>query len=440
MSARKCIIRSLRLYAVAIALLTAAALPPQAQETLGAPAKAAPLRPGPHVIVMAEQVVLNQWPHTLKLANAPQQISVVNPGECVRVGIFAPREQRNTSLTETRLGFRVNFAGRKETYRTAPLAAIKEIRPGDENPASAPWNSGDNAKSVAVYALLGASAARWCVPADAPDGTATIDARADDPGGHTRLPPVTIQVESFETGSKHAFKDAQELSSFSMAYYREPEPARLLPALQYFVSDSQISSNPGIAESIAAFLSAALRANPVAASDFKVRVAAEPPMTRAFGLVILRSAGYDISDAVKNLNADEQKKLDSIPPLADPFEIPMTKAAFTHLDTLWAVFGATGSFAPVSKIAGMLAWRPDYEAFSQLRNSGKKLSESDLTPSMVRGLIYVAAGWSLSSFQANDPLVADYIDYMLVSPDVADPVKTELKGLQTNPVFHGAAR
>ena len=60
--------------------------------------------------------------------------------------------------------------------------------------------------------------------------------------------------------------------------------------------------------------------------------------------------------------------------------------------------------------------------------------------STVRGLTYVAAGWSLSSFQANDPLVADYIDYMLASPDVAEPVKTELKGLQTNPVFHGAAK
>jgi hypothetical protein len=389
---------------------------------------------------MAEQVVLNQWPHTLKLVNAPQQISVVNPGECVRVGIFAPGKQGETSLTKTRLGFRVNFAGHEERYRAAPLAAIKEIRPGDENPVSAPSNSGDNTKSVAAYASLGASSARWCGPADAPDGTATIDAEADGPRGHTRLPAATIQVESFETGSKRAFKDAQELSSFSMAYYREPEPARLLPALRYFVSDSQISSNPGVAESIAAFLSAALRDNRVAASDFKARVAAEPPMTSAFGLVILRSAGYDISDAVKNLNADEQKKLNSIPPLADPFEIPMTKAAFTHLDTLWAVFGATGSFAPVSKIAGMLAWRPDYEAFSQLRNSGKKLSESDLTPSTVRGLTYVAAGWSLSSFQANDPLVADYIDYMLASPDVAEPVKTELKGLQTNPVFHGAAK
>ncbi len=434
-------IRSPWLHAIAIALFTAAAaLSPQAQETSKASQRPEPPRPGPQVIVMAEQVVLNQWPQTLKLVNAPQQISVMNPGECIRMGIFTPGEQGDRFLTKTRLGFRVKFAGREQTYRAAPLAAIKQIRPDDENQPSAPLDSGDNPKSVAVDASLGASDARWCVPADAPDGTATIDAEADNASGHVMLPAATIQVESFETGSKRAFKDAQELSSFSMAYYREPEPARLLPALQYFVSDSQISSNPGIAESIAAFLSAALRANPVAASDFKARLAAEPPMTRAFGLVILRSAGYDISDAVKHLNADEQKKLNSIPPLADPFEIPMTKAAFTHLDTLWAVFGATGSFAPVSKIAGMLAWRPDYEAFTQLRNSGEKLSESDLTPSMVRGLTYVAAGWSMSSFQANDPLVADYIDYMLASPDVAEPVKTELKGLQTNPVFHGAAR
>jgi hypothetical protein len=41
----------------------------------------------------------------------------------------------------------------------------------------------------------------------------------------------------------------------------------------------------------------------------------------------------------------------------------------------------------------------------------------------------------LGSFQRNDPLTADYIEYMLASPDISDSVKTELKGLLTNPAF-----
>jgi hypothetical protein len=47
----------------------------------------------------------------------------------------------------------------------------------------------------------------------------------------------------------------------------------------------------------------------------------------------------------------------------------------------------------------------------------------------------MAAGWSMGSFQRNDPLVADYIEYMLASPDISESVKTELKGLLTNPAF-----
>jgi len=47
----------------------------------------------------------------------------------------------------------------------------------------------------------------------------------------------------------------------------------------------------------------------------------------------------------------------------------------------------------------------------------------------------MAAGWSLGSFQRNDPLAADYIEYLLASPEVSAGVKTELTGLSTNPAF-----
>jgi len=53
----------------------------------------------------------------------------------------------------------------------------------------------------------------------------------------------------------------------------------------------------------------------------------------------------------------------------------------------------------------------------------------------VRGVVYTAAGWSLWSFQRTDPLVADYIDYMLASADISQSVKSELSGLASNPAF-----
>jgi hypothetical protein len=49
-----------------------------------------------------------------------------------------------------------------------------------------------------------------------------------------------------------------------------------------------------------------------------------------------------------------------------------------------------------------------------------------------------AAGWSSVPFQKDDPLAADYIDYLLASPDTPQPVKSELAGLSANPAFKRA--
>jgi hypothetical protein len=285
-------------------------------------------------------------------------------------------------------------------------------------------------------ASLGASGDHWCVPIDAGDGTATVQAETESPGGHQVLNSSTIQIESFETGSKKSFKDSQEMGAFLQTYYREPNPARLLPALQFEVADQTQHSREGQLEILAAFLSAATNADPVAAQDFRTRLASQPPLIRALGLLVLRSAGYDITSVLTTLSAEEQQKFLSLTPLQDPYDLAPTRELFQHLDMLWAVFGATGQFKPVNTVAGALGWRADYEDFDKLRKTPNH--PSTLTPSIARGVTYTAAGWSLWSFQRNDPLVADYIDYMLASSDTPEAVKSELAGLSTNPAFKRA--
>jgi hypothetical protein len=103
---------------------------------------------------------------------------------------------------------------------------------------------------------------------------------------------------------------------------------------------------------------------------------------------------------------------------------------------LWAVFGATGQFKPVETIVSALGWRTDYEEFDKLRKT--PTHSSTLTPSIVRGVVYTAAGWSLWSFQRNDPLVTDYIDYLLASTDTPKSIKSELNSLSSNPAFKRA--
>ena len=186
-------------------------------------------------------------------------------------------------------------------------------------------------------------------------------------------------------------------------------------------------------EILAAFVTAALKSEPQAGEDFRKRIGAQPSLTRALGLMVLQSAGYDIGSALSALSEEERIKFLSLPHLQDPLDLSPTSDLFQHLDMMWAVYMATGDFKAVQTIASLLGWRADYEAFDRLRNTPNH--PSTLTPSIVRGVTYTAAGWSLWSFQRNDPLVADYIEYLLASPDTSDSIKTELRGLSNNPAF-----
>lgn len=404
-----------------------------AQDATYPPQKPTPAIIQPHILLVSDSVARDQWPHTLKLVNAPQNMTLLNPGQCVRVGIYATGDNRDSYLEKTTLSFRIKFAGQSHAFPPASLPQIKQIKPEGGDFVSAALAAGGIKNPLLTTASLGIAPESWCVPIDAEDGTATVDVEVESPSGRKKLPPSSIQVESFATGSKIAFKDGNEFSSFLETYYRQPNPARLLPALQFLVSEQTQNSQNNLAEIVAAFLGAALKADPAAARDFQARITTQPPLTRALGLLILRAAGYDIAGVLNSLSADEQEKFKSLPPPEDPYEIPMTQEAFSHLDMLWGVFGATGQFEPVNKIAGTLAWRSDYDAFDEMRKSGGHPSQ--LTPSIVRAVTYMAAGWSLDSFQKNDPLVADYIENMIASPDISPTVKSELTGLSTNPAF-----
>lgn len=396
--------------------------------------KPSPPKIEPEIFLLAEPVIQAQWTHTLSLANAPQNISLLNPGQCVRVGVVSTGDNRDDYLKNTKLSFHVRFAGHSDSHPLASLSEFKQIKPEGGDFVVAVLNAaGVKPPEIAkTVASLGASVDHWCVPVDANDGTATVEAGIESPSGHHALKHSTIKIESFDTGSKKSFT-SKEFSSFLQTYYRQPNPARLLPALQFTLAEQTQSPRQGQAEIVAAFLSAAIASDPRAAQDFRTRIATQPPLTRALGLLILRSAGYDVSNVLSALSAEEQQKFQGLTPLQDPFDLTPTRDLFQHLDMLWGVFGATGQFKPVETIASALNWSTDYEDFDKLRKTPNH--PSTLSPSIVRGVTYAAAGWSLASFQRSDPLVADYIDYLLASPDTPQTEKSELTGLSTNPVF-----
>ena len=274
-------------------------------------------------------------------------------------------------------------------------------------------------------------------PSDATDGIATIEAETESPSGRRSLKPSPVRIESFDTGSKKSFKDVGEFSGILQTYYRQPNPARLLSVLKFMVDFENQNPKPQVAqgfpEEVCAFLAAALKADPISAKDFLARIGAQPPATRALGLLVLRTAGYDITIVLNTLSAEDRQKFQSLTPMPDPYDLTPTREVFGHLDLMWSTFGATGQFKPVNTIASTLSWRPDYDDFDKARKA--RDHNLSFTPSVIRGVAYTAAGWSLGSFQRNDPLAADYIEFMLASADTSPLVKSELTNLSTNPAF-----
>jgi hypothetical protein len=430
--------RRARKIVAATLAVTCMALRVQAQDATSSANQPSPAKIERQIVVLPDSVVQTQWTHTLKLINAPQTVILLNPGQCIRVGIYSTGDNRDEYLEKTKLSFSVQFGDHSDTHPLTPPTELKQIKPEGLDFVTAALAAGGvkMPESMKTKASLAASAEHWCVPVDAADGIATVKAEVETPGGHQALDSSTIQIESFETGSKKVFKNAAEFGTFLQTYYRQPNPARLLPAMQFMLATQDKDSRQGQAEIVAAFLSAALSSDLVAAKEFQIRASVQPPMSRALGLLVLRSAGYDINRTLDTMSEGERKKFLNLSPLQDPFDLTPTQALFQHLDMLWAVFGATGELKPVQTVASALNWRADYEDFDKLRKTPNH--PSTLTPSIVRGVTYTAAGWSLSSFQRNDSLVADYIEYLLASSDIPQSVKSELTGLSTNPAFKRA--
>jgi hypothetical protein len=384
-------------------------------------------------MAIMDTVVAQQWPHTLPLVNAPEVITRLNPGHCVRIAVLATGDGRDGLLQRTQIAFRVRFAGVDEDHGLAPLAAFKQIKPEGGDAVTQILGAAGVKNPIASMASMGVAGERWCVPEGARDGKAVFECSLQIPAGQQPLKTLEIEIESYESGSKNHFKNAQDVADFMMTYYRHPNPARLFAVLESLAADEKMRSAKGAFENSATFLGAALKADPAAEKDFFERVSAESGLTRAFGLLILHNQGFNIDQALNAMGEEEREKFTKLPSLSDPYDFTSGPEIPTHFDMLWSIFGATGTFEPVQKISSALAWHSEYEEFVSKRSEIHALT--DLTPQLWRGVSYGAAGWSLGSFQRNDPLAADYIEFIPASSDTPEIVKTELAGLSTNPAF-----
>jgi len=421
--------RSLARVALSAFLAGALLLPLSAQ----APSGKSPAAIQPQLLVVPESVLLLQWPHTLGLVNAPSGVSLVNPGQCLRFGIVSAGDDRDALLHQSKLSFTLNFADHEQTALPAAMTQIKQVKPNGGDFVTGALGAAGIKNPLPTMVSLGFSDDHWCVPADAQDGTATVKAEVETPQGKQSLETVSIKVESFATGGEKPFEDDDNFNLFLSTYYRSPHPARLLRSLEYAIASQTKDTHSSVFNIVLAFTIAALRADPVAAHDLLQRLPSQPALERNIGFIALRQAGYDIDTARSALASEDRAHFDTLPPPDDPFDFAPTNSLFSHFDMLWATFQANGRIEPVQKISSALAWRADYDEFNKLRKSPNP--SFTLTPSIARGVAYTAAGWSLGSFQKQDPLVADYVEFLQASQDTPAVIKTEILGLSTNAAF-----
>jgi hypothetical protein len=151
------------------------------------------------LLVIASQIIGNQWPQTPQLVNAPVNLQALEPGQCVQFGITATGDGRDRLLQSAKFYLEVQFAGKIEIFQGAGAQMVKDLKP---------------ALSLVSLAV---PPARWCVPLNASEGSATIKGKVTMTSGNSIfLPSRSISVNSSDM-ARHAmpFKTPAGIQSIS---------------------------------------------------------------------------------------------------------------------------------------------------------------------------------------------------------------------------------
>lgn len=378
----------------------------------------------PKILVLQEEVVQDHWTHTLKLVNVSTSLKQVEPGQCVRFGVVATGDGRDQLLESASYQFQFSAFGKTQTFAMSSAYVVKQVKPEGGDFVMLALAAGGIKNPAISMASMAASEARWCVPIDARDGTSSVRATIKLADGKTiSLAPRPLEIRTFLTARKQAaFTNFESLGLWLQQYHNAPDPAQILPALRLVAADEKGRAMLNVM----AFFIAALKANREAAEEVKAKLPFESAGTIAYATPLLRSAEF----SQQGSKIETAGGARAIP---DSYDLTPDRNLFTKLDMLWATYFATGDFKPVNALVSMLAWREDEDKLQKVRKSGQKPLE--LTDSIVKAVVFEAAGWSLGSIAKNDGLVADYLDALKISESTPQAVKAEIANLYTDPAF-----
>jgi hypothetical protein len=385
---------------------------------------------------------LKHWQELPNQVNAPDLRARLCPGQHITVAVGAKGDNRDAFLGAQTYSIAITAGSESKTFEKLHPLQIRTIKAEGADFALSALRAGgvgtgevSSFMSVVSVALFDLD---WTPPTRATDGPITVQVNATGSDAMTHpLENAKIEFWTYDRSAKDGgFKDEKEREGWMMGYYQHPEPTRLLHQFRASKGDEHaFKPNNRL------FCAEVLKSDPTAAKDLLLRLKAEEPVVRMIGVIAFMDAGYSLPSLLEAMPVEDRERFkvipEKVPALPDPYDLVPDLQNYIKVasafDMLWSQFLATGDSKPVLAIAGGLAWGNEGKAFLALRTSGKK--PDGVSVDLVKGVSYMAAGWSLGSFYRYHPLVTDYIEAWKVDTHLPEVIREELGTLLTNDAF-----
>lgn len=376
--------------------------------------------------------------------NAPGHLDALAPGQHIGLAILAEGDDRDRLLEGRSL--QVTITSSAGSVTLAPKASpIRRIKAEGADMVLSALKAGGilgaNEKElgqVTSMVSLVAFELPWEAPAISKEETLTLALvvqGGSDP--RPRLKPISIKVRPWSAWWADPQPQTPDLNAFMKGFHERPEPGRLLPMLKAALRQKAIEVH-----GVYGFFVAAFRTQPAARAAELANLESLDPADRWAFLMTLRLGGDDVTVASASLQADAKEAIRTSIPLADPpellaFEDPVdpqkTLGLGVPMDQCWGGWMATGDPKYLRGLVAQLAYAPFLPDLNHLLET--KAGAKGLNAKVAKGLAYRTAGWSLASFDREDPQVADWIAFWEKDPSQPDMVRTQLGTLLTNPAF-----
>jgi hypothetical protein len=378
-------------------------------------------------------------------ANAPEFFTVLHPGQRIALGLMAKGPDRDRLFDRVSITVRLAASDKGGgAWRDLKPVTVRPIKAEGADFAllalkAAGIGEAERGKleKATTLVTLAVFTPEWTVPMGS--GESDVELRVDVAGAAlpVAIEPIHLRIRTVADWAKEPPLTDLEVSKQMNRFRGDIAPGQLLAWFGVVAKSPALKAPP-----VHAFFAFAFKANPAARAAAVEAYPTLDPETQPALLWVLRLGGADLSKLLPTLPADALASFNAVDPLPDPrrllqFPDPVSPQAVREIgnamDRCWAGWMATGDKSYLRELVGLLEGAADYPAYKSWQET--RGGVKGLNARVARGLAYQIAGWSISSFQRTDPLVADWLQYWQSDPAVPEVTRREIAMLPTNPAF-----